>query len=42
MVMIGFFLRNDAVFIIGFLVVAVLLICLGWREKRRGADNDGD
>lgn len=26
---------NETVFVIGFLSVAVLLVCLGWREKRR-------
>ncbi len=33
---------NEAVFIVGFLVLAVILICLGWRRKKWMADNDGD
>lgn len=27
--------KDEVVFILGFLVVVVLLVCLGWRETRK-------
>ncbi len=33
---------DGTVFVIGFLMFVVILICLGWMEKRRWADNDGN